>query len=350
MKTRSFRVLLITLCLGLLFSAACGSDNGVGPDGDGGTGSDELPAGTPSPPIPSGPFADVPATSDTLTVVNALPTNFRPSVARLRGDWNKEVRACQYSWTILPGPCNSWWNWVAETETDSWNDELAPVTASYLGGTQVVTAPMAFSKLASGFPGSVRMLLVEDGGAVANPSAFRRDGSGRGAEYDYETRRTIQPEALTNPVYVRRDRYWVRQQLSSTVGEYLVLTGDTEASLESSYTAGTQTTETEEFGRSVSVSGGLSYGPLSANVSATLSESYSTSVTIIEETTETFIRTVRGSPGKQTRFITWSLVERYTFTDSDGDPFTDPSYEFSLDTLYRRGVATYLQATAFDGP
>ena len=44
------------------------------------------------------------------------------------------------------------------------------------------------------------------------------------------------------------------------------------------------------------------------------------------------------------------LTERYTFTDANGDPFTDASYELVLETLYRRGVATALQATEFPLP
>jgi hypothetical protein len=82
-------------------------------------------------------------------------------------------------------------------------------------------------------------------------------------------------------------------------------------------------------------------------VSGTLSESYSVSVKINQESSETFSRTVHGSNGKQTRFMVWILVERYTFTDAAGEPLIHPAYEFTPLELNRSGVATALQATEF---
>jgi hypothetical protein len=127
----------------------------------------------------------------------------------------------------------------------------------------------------------------------------------------------------------------------------MVLTPNTAASISTTYTTGTSTTETESFGNTISVSGGVEIGALSASVSETLSETYSTSVTITESTSDTFERSVRGVEGKTTRFMIWSLVERYSFTDADGAPISDASYELVPDELYRHGVATALQAVEF---
>ena len=87
-----------------------------------------------------------------------------------------------------------------------------------------------------------------------------------------------------------------------------------------------------------------------ARTPGTLSQTFSTSVELSEDRSESFSRTVRGSPGKQTRFMVWILTERYTFTDEDGNSFTDPAYEFAPDDLFRRGVATALQAADFPLP
>jgi len=111
--------------------------------------------------------------------------------------------------------------------------------------------------------------------------------------------------------------------------------------------AGTSTTETETFAETVSASGGLDLGVLTANVSLALSQSFSTSVTIMEARTETFTKMVRGTAGKTVRFMAWESVERYTISDENGAPFSDPNLAVRTDTLYRRGVATALQATEF---
>lgn len=328
------RTLLVAWPLTLVMSAACVTE-AVGPDdGEEGTPSDELPADAPQLPVPVGPLADVAATSDTLTVMEPLATNFRPRVTDARGSWDLEARQC-----LIAGPfqCGGWYPWESfPTVSSTWSDEIPSQRFDATGDL----IPMAFSGLGR--------ILVFENGSAATPGLLRYIGSGTVGGDDYETRKDFLPLVLSETVYLRRDRYWVRQQLSSGVGEYLLVTGNTEASLSTTYSSGTSRTETEEFGRSVTATAGLSYGPLSASVSGTLSQSYSTTVEVREETSETFTRTVRGTPGKQTRFMVWALTERYTFTDANGDPFTDPNYELVLDEiLYRHGVATALQATEF---
>lgn len=303
----------------LMLTALAACDGGpTGPGGGSGTGSDPLPAGAPTLPVPAGPLADVPGTSDTLTVITAVTADFFPRVNRARGDWNVEV--------CLPfQPCFS------DDPTDTWSDELPPT-----GGIPVALQPVIG-----------RILLVEEGIPEAPTQAAFSSVLGfmtLTIEHDF------QGPALAGTVHLRRDRYWERQALSSGVGEYLLLSGDTEATLETTYSSGTSTTQTEEFGQSLTAEVGLGIGPLSASLSGTLSETFSTSVEVREDRSESFSRTVRGSPGAQTRFMVWILTERYTFTDEDGVPFTDPAYDLVADTLFRRGVATALQATDFPLP
>lgn len=328
-----YRTLLVGWPLVLMLAAAC-STPPVGPDVEEGTPSDELPADAPALPVPAGPLADVAATSDTLTVIEPLATSFRPRVTNALGSWDLEARQCIVE--ILFN-CSQWYPWEAfSTIWSTWSDEIP---SQRFDATDDLI-PMAFSELG-------RILLFENGSA-ARPKLLHYTGSGTAGGDDYETKKDFLPLVLSETVYLRRDRYWVRQQLSSGVGEYLLVTGNTEASLSTTYSSGTSRSETEGFGRSVTATAGLGYGPLSASVSATLSQSYSTTVEVREETSETFTRTVRGTPGKQTRFMVWALTERYTFTDANGEPFTDPSYELVLDEiLYRHGVATALQATEF---
>ena len=308
------------MCAVLVSAAACGespTETGFdGGDGSEGTMSDTLPRGAPALPVPAGPFADVPATSDTLTVIRPLTSTFRPEVDRALGNWLLWLRTCTFL-SCLP------WQ-PAGTAAQTWSDEL--------GSTFALEPP------------ALRVMLIgEDGEPIDAPSvSFVRSFNVE----TYQRRWDFEGEAL-DEVHIRRDRYWRWIPLSSGVGDYLIVTGSTDATLESTFTAGTSTTETEEFGRSLTVGATVGYGPLSASVSGTLSESYSVSVEIRRDSTETFSRTVHGSNGRQTRFMVWILMERYTFTDAAGEPLTHPSYEFTPHELNRSGVATALQATEF---
>jgi hypothetical protein len=310
------------LLVALVAATACGeSPTGTGLDPDGGaevvgTESDPLPQGAPALPVPAGPFADVPATSDTLTVIRPFSGAFRPEVDRAFGDWAFWQRLC----SPFTG-CLSWQ--PAGTADQSWSDEL---------GSSFSLQPPA-----------LRILLVgEDGSPIEAPTASLT----RSPQASIDLRWDFAGDGL-DEVYIRRDRYWRWIPLSFGVGDYLIVTGTTDATLESTFTAGTSTTETEEFGRSLTLGATVGYGPLSASVSGTLSESYSVSVKISQESSETFKRTVHGANGKQTRFMVWILMERYTFTDSVGEPLIHPSYEFTPHELHRSGAATALQATEF---
>ena len=95
---------------------------------------------------------------------------------------------------------------------------------------------------------------------------------------------------------------------------------------------------------------GVDFGVLSATVSGTLSEVFSSSVTVSESRTETFSEGVTGKPGKVLQFIVWELVETYRFCDAEGNPVISENYVFGDPVLIRRGGAVALQSTEFDLP
>jgi hypothetical protein len=71
---------------------------------------------------------------------------------------------------------------------------------------------------------------------------------------------------------------------------------------------------------------------LSAAVSASLTKTFSTTVTVSESETQSFSRMLEGSAGKRTCFVLWVLYEQYSFANADGTPFTDPNYVFDPGT------------------
>lgn len=294
-------------------------------------------ADAPPLPVPASPTADVPVTSDTLAKIVVLATNYRPVVDSMHGDWipllarwcDLVFRSLQFVWECgyLTSPDPN----VAE---DLWSSSLPSVPL-------VQTVPLAFPVPLG------RVVLVTDGQHMGPVEPAYVDTTQVGDTDMYIRYRRLRSQGLSDTVYVRRDRFWERKTLEGGAGDYLLLIGDTEGEISTTFTQGTSETETETFGKSVTVTVGADFGTLSASVSATLSQSYSTSVTISREETQTFTKIVRGRAGKTVRFMVWELVELYTFSDASGAPFTDPNFVVRPDTLFRRGVATALQATEF---
>lgn len=335
--TPNRRPLTLVPSAALLAVVAVGcSSSPTGPTG-GNDGGDQPPlADTPVLPAPASPTADVPQTSDTLTKITLLSGSYRPEVARMSGAWSLEGRECTYDvFSMSWAGCFGWITVPPDSIGDNaWSDDLPYVTFP----TYVMT--MSFP------PPVGRLLLVKSGANVPTVDAVYDDS------YTYlpsrwDRHREFHSTGLADAIYVRRDRVWERTILDGGAGEYLLLIGDVDGSISTTFTQGTSTVETQRFGETLSESGGLDIGVLSANISSTLSQTFATSVTVSEERSETFTKTVHGTAGKTVRFMVWELVERYMFTNANGEPVMAPNLNVVPDTLVRHGVATALQATEF---
>jgi hypothetical protein len=219
-----------------------------------------------------------------------------------------------------------------------------------------ITIPLQVS-LQDHFPPDRRLLYEEGeiaGGLRGETQAFDAWVGDCSSSYDGWSRQAIQGRLsyegfeLNSAPNLRRDRFWVRRPLEGGVGNFLLLIGDTQGEITTTYTSGSSTTETEEFGRTVTASAGLDFGKLSLGVEVSISRTFSTSVTVSSESSESFTKTVFGEDGKIVQFQVWELVERYTITDPAGEPFTDPAFAFEPVEFHIRGVAVALDATKFD--
>jgi hypothetical protein len=81
---------------------------------------------------------------------------------------------------------------------------------------------------------------------------------------------------------------------------------------------------------------------LSASLSASLTKTFSTSVTVSESATKSFSRELDGTEGKRTCFVLWVLYEQYSFAHEDGTPYEAPGYTFDPGTK-DAGSARYYQ-------
>jgi hypothetical protein len=337
--------LLAIVSVALLIAFAC-SDS-TAPEEPAGGGGGNPYTDVPPIPEPSTPGGETGTLSDTVTVIGPLTTNYRPMVRSAFCAWGVRTRCCT---RILFPPITDCTNWVALVGMQpTWSDGLPELNIT---GCAHQTLPPPPVSIARPDPWQ-RFLLMEDG-ILVEP-----EPGGSGVEVLWAASNGMieesaqcelfwQPRTAETAPHVRRDRFWVRKQLEGGAGNFLLLIGDTQGEISTTYTSGSSTTETEEFGRSVTASAGLSLGALSLGVSVTLSETFSTSVTVSEETSETFTKTVFGEDGKTVHFQVWELVEYYTITDADGKPFTDPNYTVELSDFHIRGVGVALVATKFD--
>lgn len=307
------RTILIVGCIALVLASGLGcSDSTTAPEPPGST-----PVSfqdVPAIPVPTSPGGSVPPTSDVHTTIRPLDGNFRAFVARAKGDWVVDYRISTLS------------NWINVDKRSGWSDQTFNAVIQ-LGN------PVGY------------MLMVENGSPKAKVvGEFNR------IQTILETRYRFSGPGLSEAVYLRRDRQWELKTLEGGIGDFLLLEGNVQGTVSTSYTRGSSRTDTEEFGRSLTVSAGAGYGPLSVSVSGTLSQTFSTSITVDESRTETFEKSVSGEPGKIIQFQVWELVDRYSFCDANGDPLSHTDYVFDNATWTRHGSASFLQTTVFDKP
>lgn len=314
------RLLLIPLVLFLLGGLAACSDSPTDPaPPDGGTGPDFTDV--PDIPRPATPSGEVPARSETMTAIKQLKGSFRPRVVDAYGHWSG-YRQCGNIPTKLLSQ-NEW------ARARTLNDDYRHLLSDILGRNLILQEAKG---------DRLKQVVKEDQFIDCNGPIFipgNLHGEFRGAP-------------LEAPVYIRRDRHWELKPLEGGAGNYLLVYPQTSGEVTTTFRQGTETTQTEEFGRSLTLEVGLGYGPLSASVSGTLSETFSSSVSVSQEKEESFAKTVTGKEGKIIQFMVWELVETYSFSDADGNELTSENYVLAPESVTLRGTSIALQSTEFD--
>lgn len=300
-------------------AGAAGEDGEGAGDGDGGTGGGEQGVSAQAPvvpPIPTpGALGEVPD-SEVMTSIQPWNT-FRPPLDRALCDWGVRTERCYY----FPGDseedaCPGFTS-TPEVSGEYFSDEIP--NGAY-------DAPLALPN-----PWGYRMALVEDGerlapnGSVEVDEVLTDESNGvdlvLNAIYDYDC-----PALQTEP-YMRWDRFWRVVELDSD-GPFLLIDGDVEGSMSATYTTGVSFSETTTFVYSTTTSVSVEFEGLGAAFEDAISEVYSSTITLSEETSHEFSQTVRGVAGATRQFMVWQLVDRLSVTDSEGEPLHDPSYEF----------------------
>lgn len=358
-RTRLIRwgVLLPVLSLGIL---AC-DDSVTGPSLEAEPGADAAP------PIPRPTSTrDLGASqSEIYTEIRLLDGDFNPPVERVTADWSilaeRTGGAFQGQTTVPNGPCPAP---VFEGRESS--DRLANAvehSCAMVLDFGLFQIPLT-GKVRAGAPlvpdALPRHVLWRDGAPTSGDlSTFYHsltrdavctvDGGNTGPceQTDDVTYRLRWP-AIDEDVYVRRDRWWERRPLLGDDSEVFILEGPVTRSVSFSYSSGSTTENTEEFGRSLTVEVGGSFDFFSASVSATLSQTFTTRVEVRSDTTVSVTEELAGEPGVARVMTFWVLVEEYTITDADGNPYGDPNYDIPQLSFRDEGRVTALLATDFE--
>lgn len=131
---------------------------------------------------------------------------------------------------------------------------------------------------------------------------------------------------LAEPVYMLRERFW-RRVLVDDTKSVRVDPGNTK-SVSFTRTTGMSYTEAESFAETIDVTVALTPFNVGTVVTESTTETHERSSEIQEQESTTVTHEVSGIEGKTIIFSVWESVERYSFCDVDGDPYTDPNYTF----------------------
>jgi hypothetical protein len=308
--------------------------------------------------------------SEVQTEVRLLAGDFRPEIDEVTADWAIQAQRTGGSFqgypTIPTGPCpaavfegvqasDRLTNAVSHTCQMNWS-VFPPGSGRVPAGRPLVPDSLPRRVLwLDGAPnpasvGRFAETLTRDGTCSftmpALPPLPSQTRAGPCAQTDAVTYVLRWPQ-VTTPVYVRRDRWWERRPLLVDGSEAFILEGPVTRTVSFSYSSGSTTTNTEEFARSITVEVGGSYSFFSASVSATLSQTFSTTVEVRRDTTVTVTEELSGEPGVARVMTFWVLVERYSITDADGNPYGDDHYQIPPVDFTDEGRITALLATDF---
>lgn len=300
-RSPSSRTLAVFAALAL---ASCGSDSATGPEGP----VDDRPIVTapalsnvPEIPVPAAPGGDVAPASGIHTTIVRLDDGF---------DFNPVVMRAHAAWRVGEGPSSGPWNY--RDLGDRWS-HLWPSSLRTPSGMAVFPPPD---------PIAARMLLIDDGVPVQAAQLTWV----RGVPL-FSQRLVMNARPFDTDVYLMRERQWELDSFDG--GAFHLIASNQRVTLTESRTEGSSRTEITSFGTTFTAGGGIDIAGLSANIEKTLTETFSTSVTVTEERTRQVSIDVAGEPGMLIDLRLWRLIDTYSLVDEHGNALTDPNYVFN---------------------
>ncbi len=327
------RIALPIAVLTLLVSALIGCDSAIAPTVEEVTTGGE--ADLPPIPEPASVSDDTPMASTTFTRIRPVTKNFRPTATDAKGHWVVRARhRCTlhvHDWVVLFDEADTWAHEIPTLTYIGQGGvfECAPVADAQPGNPFLFTTNWTPQMIENGVRKDEEQLLVRSKNNVHGSTIV---------EYVW-----LVTTPLTEDIYVRRDRRWVRAKIDNNTAS-LIIQGNISEAHTTSHSVGVSRTESETFGRALSVGGGLSW----LSVSGTLDETYGSSVTTEEVTTTSIERTMSGKSNIKTVFNFWELKETYQIVNAAGEPYVTDNLVLDPMIMVGRGDVTALVATEFD--
>lgn len=158
---------------------------------------------------------------------------------------------------------------------------------------------------------------------------------------------------LSNTVYLTRERFWNRVPVDGQDAMFVRVSEGTEYEIETTYTRGLSEENSREFAETISQKASFGFDEVittNSEIEYATTSTFGTTNTISTEESVAVSQKVSGRPGKIVVLMLWELVERYTVTDVEGNPFTDPNFRFDLNygQAEVHGIALAVQTTEFD--
>ena len=373
MKTRTLNS-LVTLSIAAAFIAAC--DSPTGPDSSSRTETQQnFPTTYPPVPRPTSVDETIPDQSEIYTALSPIAgkeLDFAPQWTDGVFTWDIDVQT-QYD-RYLGG-------WTADAPGNYWNGTANSEDLTFENGGVDLRDPTPYGT-SYGDPFPRRVMFVEKGVTLATPvNPERSKGTFLYQSYpktdfpgalfsgtwsknvdpalgERERRRVYYVAALScgqlaKPVYVKRERFWVRLPLIANGSPLNSVTVDPGATFEVTYSRTTGTSDQTSYTFTRTISGEIALQTpkqvLGAKLGGSLSEAFGSTVTITDEETNEVTRTMAGIEGKTVVYSVWSSVERYSFVDGDGNPYTDPNFTFEdLGNAEIKGEYEWISGTQFD--
>ncbi len=288
------------------------------------------------PPVPKPASLTSEAQSDTVTLIRPLKVAFAPNVYNARTDWRIRTRSCME--TMWIPSCDPWT--VQGDYPTHWMSDL-PAMWNY----RPTMDPVG------------KYQFMDQTGSMMDPGTYKYEHGSKLNEHRCgfadlsicwnNAEWTATFPQLTEQPYLCRDRYW------QVAGKSQILPQGFSQEITTTVRHGVETTECQEWAVAVTVEGEVKSE--FASLKTTIEASFNNSVTktVFAETELETKYTPEAVPqGKQAVYQVWVLVDRYTLTDKNGKPFTDPNYKFGtckrvhVQGVWEAHAITYFPSTA----
>ena len=302
-------------------------------------------------PEPSAPHTTPPLYSASTFVLRPHTGDFNPLVPALTGHWKVYVH--QIRWTPPAQPCDG--PEKLAYEGDACCHDLPNVSVRVEGCGLLNDQTHTFECSPTAYPKDPfvqRFALMVNGGLQVPP--LGRYASGKAEcltgvgdlcfdAVGWAVRHEVTGRQLQRAPYLLRERFWERVPMDDQGLEAVWLSGDNTFDVTTTYRTGCDSAASNSFAKSLKIGAEGTFEWLKVSVEATITKTFTTSVTLSQSQERSYSKHLVGDAGKITCHTLWSLVDQYRWSDGGKALYTDPNYQFTFGQADARGRPVELE-------